>query len=113
MIGARMRSERPPDLELIGLHKSYAGKPVLTGIDLAVLPGEFLAVLGPSGSGKSTLLKIVAGFERQTSGTVILQGKDVGGLPPYRRKVNTVFQNYALFPHMSVFENVAYGLRRK
>jgi spermidine/putrescine transport system ATP-binding protein len=113
MTSLRFEPEARPDLELVGVSKSYASKPVLAGIDLAVRPGEFLAILGPSGSGKSTLLKIVAGFERQTEGIVILQGEDVSGLPPYRRKVNTVFQSYALFPHMSVFENVAYGLRRK
>jgi spermidine/putrescine transport system ATP-binding protein len=86
---------------------------VLAAVSLAVRPGEFLAVLGPSGSGKSTLLKIVAGFEVPTTGVVRLQGEDVTATPPYRRNVNTVFQSYALFPHMSVFENVAYGLRRK
>ncbi|MFZ1096238.1 MAG: ABC transporter ATP-binding protein [Xanthobacteraceae bacterium] len=101
------------DLELIGVHKRFDTKPVLTDINIAVRQGEFLAILGPSGSGKSTLLKIVAGFERQSTGIVTLRGADVSDLPPYRRNVNTVFQSYALFPHMSVFENVAYGLRRK
>jgi spermidine/putrescine transport system ATP-binding protein len=101
------------DLELIGVHKRFGTKPVLTDINVAVRQGEFLAILGPSGSGKSTLLKIVAGFERQSTGIVTLRGADVSDLPPYRRNVNTVFQSYALFPHMSVFENVAYGLRRK
>jgi spermidine/putrescine transport system ATP-binding protein len=101
------------DLALIGVHKRFGPKPVLTEINLAVGQGEFVAILGPSGSGKSTLLKIVAGFERQSAGKVMLRGTDVSRLPPYRRNVNTVFQSYALFPHMSVFENVAYGLRRK
>src|ERR1700730_10661136 len=100
------------DLALIGVHKRFGAKPVLTDINIAVRQGEF-ALLGPSGSGKSTLLKIVAGFERQSAGMVMLRGADVSELPPYRRNVNTVFQSYALFPHMSVFENVAYGLRRK
>jgi spermidine/putrescine transport system ATP-binding protein len=103
----------PTDLALIGVHKRFGLKLVLTEINLAVGQGEFVAILGPSGSGKSTLLKIVAGFERQSAGTVILRGADVSELPPYRRNVNTVFQSYALFPHMSAFENVAYGLRRK
>jgi spermidine/putrescine transport system ATP-binding protein len=102
-----------PDLELIGIHKAFGGQAVLTDMNVAVRRGEFLAILGPSGSGKSTLLKIVAGFERQSAGVVMLRGDDVSDLPPYRRNVNTVFQSYALFPHMSVFENVAYGLRRK
>jgi spermidine/putrescine transport system ATP-binding protein len=101
------------DLALLGVHKSFGAKPVLTDINIAVHQGEFIAILGPSGSGKSTLLKIVAGFERQSAGVVMLRGADVTKLPPYRRNVNTVFQSYALFPHMSVFENVAYGLRRK
>jgi spermidine/putrescine transport system ATP-binding protein len=102
-----------PDLELAGVHKDFGGKIVIENVSLRVRRGEFLAILGPSGSGKSTLLKIIAGFERQSSGIVYLQGNDVSDLPPYRRNVNTVFQSYALFPHLSVFENVAYGLRRK
>jgi len=101
------------DLQVIGIHKSYGDKPVLTAVNLEVKPGEFVALLGPSGSGKSTLLKIVAGFEWADDGIVRLQGKDVTDLPPYRRDVNTVFQSYALFPHMSVGKNVAYGLERK
>jgi ABC-type Fe3+/spermidine/putrescine transport system ATPase subunit len=103
-----------PDLELIGIEKIFRGRQVLHQISLSVSPGEFIAVLGPSGSGKSTLLKIAAGFEQpEAGGTVWLQGQDVTAAPPYRRNINTVFQNYALFPHLSVFENVAYGLRRK
>ncbi len=102
-----------PDLTLDGLTKRFGGKAALADVSLEVRAGEFIAILGPSGSGKSTLLKIVAGFERPDSGTVRLQGADVTALPPYRRNVNTVFQSYALFPHMSVFENIAYGLRRK
>ncbi len=101
------------DLELIGLDKSFQGKVVLHDLSLAVRRGEFIAILGPSGSGKSTLLKIVAGFEPADGGIVRLQGEDVTRTPPYRRNVNTVFQSYALFPHMTVFDNVAYGLRRK
>lgn len=107
------RADENIDLELVGLQKIFDDKAVIQNVDLQVRKGEFLAILGPSGSGKSTLIKIVAGFERQSAGVVILQGKDVSDLPPYRRNVNTVFQSYALFPHLSVFENVAYGLRRK
>jgi len=101
------------DLQVIGIHKSYGDKPVLIAVNLEVKPGEFVALLGPSGSGKSTLLKIVAGFEWANDGIVRLQGQDVTDLPPYKRNVNTVFQSYALFPHMSVGKSVAYGLERK
>ena len=81
------------------------------GIDLEVRRGEFFTLLGPSGSGKTTTLRMIAGFELPDSGTVELGGRDVGDLPPYDREVNTVFQDYALFPHMSVAENVEYGMR--
>ena len=101
------------DLEVVNVGKSFHGKPVLANVSLSVDRGEFVAILGPSGSGKSTLLKLVAGFEQPDSGTVWLQGQDVTGAAPYERNINTVFQNYALFPHMDVFENVAYGLRRR
>src|SRR3954469_8491198 len=80
-------------------------------VDLDVAPGEFFAMLGPSGSGKTTMLRLIAGFEQPTSGHIRLGGTEVTTLPPFRRDVNTVFQDYALFPHLSVAENVAYGLR--
>ena len=83
----------------------------VAGIDLEVRRGEFFTLLGPSGSGKTTTLRMIAGFELPDSGTVELGGRDVGDLPPYDREVNTVFQDYALFPHMSVAENVEYGMR--
>jgi putative spermidine/putrescine transport system ATP-binding protein len=83
----------------------------VAGIDLEVQAGEFFTLLGPSGSGKTTTLRMIAGFEEPSGGTVELAGQDVVGVPPYDRAVNTVFQDYALFPHMSVGENVAYGLR--
>ena len=102
-----------PDLEFVGVTKSFLGREVVRQISLSVQPGEFIAVLGPSGSGKSTLIKIAAGFEFPEQGYVFLRGKDVTTEPPYRRNVNTVFQSYALFPHMSVADNVAYGLKRK
>jgi spermidine/putrescine transport system ATP-binding protein len=83
------------------------------GINLEVLDGEFFSLLGPSGCGKTTTLRMIGGFEAPTSGLIELQGQDVTWLPPYRRNVNTVFQNYALFPHLTIFDNVAFGLRRK
>jgi spermidine/putrescine transport system ATP-binding protein len=82
-------------------------------IDLEVQDGEFFSLLGPSGCGKTTTLRMIGGFEEPTAGLIELQGTDVTWLPPYRRNVNTVFQNYALFPHLTIFENVAFGLRRK
>jgi spermidine/putrescine transport system ATP-binding protein len=82
-------------------------------IDLEVQDGEFFSLLGPSGCGKTTTLRMIGGFEEPTSGLIELQGQDVTWLPPYRRNVNTVFQSYALFPHLSIFENVAFGLRRR
>jgi putative spermidine/putrescine transport system ATP-binding protein len=82
----------------------------LDGVDLEVAPGEFFAMLGPSGSGKTTCLRLIAGFEQATSGSIEIFGEAVEGVPPYRRNVNTVFQDYALFPHMNVLENVAYPL---
>jgi putative spermidine/putrescine transport system ATP-binding protein len=100
-----------PDIRLFGLTKHYGEVVAVAGIDLEIEPGEFFTLLGPSGSGKTTTLRMIAGFEDPTSGTIELAGEDVGGVPPYDRAVNTVFQDYALFPHMSVGENVAYGLR--
>ena len=81
------------------------------GIDLEIQRGEFFTMLGPSGSGKTTTLRMIAGFEDPTSGTIELAGRDVSGIPPYDRAVNTVFQDYALFPHMTVGENIEFGLR--
>jgi putative spermidine/putrescine transport system ATP-binding protein len=96
---------------LAGLSKRYGEVVAVAGIDLEVQPGEFFTMLGPSGSGKTTTLRMIAGFEDPSGGTIELAGEDVSGVPPYDRAVNTVFQDYALFPHMSVGENVAYGLR--
>ncbi len=90
-----------------------AGFLAVDHIDLEVNEGEFFSLLGPSGCGKTTTLRMIGGFEQPTSGRVELQGRDVTWLPPYQRNVNTVFQNYALFPHLSIFENVAFGLRRR
>ncbi|TCR62976.1 ABC transporter ATP-binding protein [Bosea sp. BK604] len=98
-----------PILAIDGLSKHFGGQPALTAIELAVEQGEFIALLGPSGCGKTTLLRCIAGFLSPEAGTIRLAGEDVTRLPPYRRPLNTVFQNYALFPHMSVADNVAYG----
>jgi putative spermidine/putrescine transport system ATP-binding protein len=102
-----------PDVRLQGLTKRYGPVVAVDGIDLEIGRGEFFTLLGPSGSGKTTTLRMIAGFEIPDAGTVELAGRDVRDLPPYDRQVNTVFQDYALFPHMSVAENVEYGLRVK
>ena len=102
-----------PGIRLAELRKEFGAVTAVDGIDLDVADGEFFAVLGPSGSGKTTVLRMIAGFERPTSGTIELGGVDTTRTPPFRRNVNTVFQDYALFPHMSVQQNVEYGLRVK
>src|SRR5450631_1585303 len=100
-------------IRLRGLRKQFGDVVAVDGVDLDVLDGEFITLLGPSGSGKTTVLRMIAGFELPTSGTVELGGVDVTRRAPFERDVNTVFQDYALFPHMSVRENIAYGLRVK
>src|SRR6266540_3916829 len=99
------------DVRLVSLRKTYGDVVAVAGVDLEVSPGEFFTLLGPSGSGKTTTLRLIAGFERPDAGSVELAGVDVTGAPPYVRNVNTVFQDYALFPHLTVAENVEYGLR--
>ena len=103
----------PPAVRVSGVHKSFGTVAAVAGVDLAVGEGEFFTMLGPSGSGKTTLLRIISGLERPDRGTVELGGRDVTAQPPYARNVNTVFQDYALFPHMTVAQNVEYGLRVK
>jgi iron(III) transport system ATP-binding protein len=103
----------PVRVEAHNIRLSYGATPVLRDITLAVEPGEFFALLGPSGSGKSTLLRLIAGFNRQQSGRLLVGGKDVGGVPPWQRNVGMVFQNYALWPHMTVLGNVAFGLEER
>lgn len=98
-------------IQLTGINKSFDGKSVIENLDLNVNHGEFLTILGPSGCGKTTVLRMIAGFETADSGTILLENRDVTDQPPEKRHVNTVFQSYALFPHMTVFENVAFGLR--
>jgi putative spermidine/putrescine transport system ATP-binding protein len=100
-----------PAIRLVGLRKSYGQLAAVAGVYLDIAESEFFTMLGPSGSGKTTLLRLIAGFERPDAGSVELGGRDVTRVPPYARNVNTVFQDYALFPHMTVLENVAYGLR--
>ena len=98
-------------MRLLGLTKTFGDVVAVDGVDLEVASGDFFTLLGPSGSGKTTTLRLIAGFERPDSGRVELAGADVTGTPPYERDVNTVFQDYALFPHMDVVDNVAYSLR--
>jgi putative spermidine/putrescine transport system ATP-binding protein len=98
---------------LRGVRKTFGNVTAVAGVDLDVYDGEFFAMLGPSGSGKTTVLRLIAGFERPTEGAVHLGGRDVTGLAPFERDANTVFQDYALFPHMNVLANVEYGLKVK
>ena len=99
-------------IELSGLTKRF-GEIAVDNIDLTVASGEFFSLLGPSGCGKTTTLRLIAGFEQPTSGQILLDGVDVSDVPPHRRNVNTVFQSYALFPFLTVFDNVAFGLRHR
>ena len=100
-------------IDLVGLTKRFhhGHAAAVDDIDLSVAGGEFFSLLGPSGCGKTTTLRLIAGFEQPTAGKILLDGSDVTAIPPHRRNVNTVFQSYALFPFMSVFDNVAFGLK--
>jgi spermidine/putrescine transport system ATP-binding protein len=100
------------EVTLVGLTKRFADVVAVEAVDLHVAGGEFFSLLGPSGCGKTTTLRLIAGFEEPNSGQILLDGVDVANRPPYKRNVNTVFQSYALFPHLRVFDNVAFGLRR-
>ncbi|HKE71797.1 MAG TPA: ABC transporter ATP-binding protein, partial [Nocardioidaceae bacterium] len=98
-------------ISLVGLRKEFGGVTAVDGIDLEIKPAEFFTLLGPSGCGKTTTLRMLAGFEQPTDGQILIDGVDVAQTPAHKRPVNTVFQSYALFPHLDVQKNVAYGLR--
>ena len=100
-------------IELKGISKNFGDTQILRNVDLYIRKKEFLTLLGPSGCGKTTMLRIIGGFEFPTEGKVLFEGKDITDVPPYRRRVNTVFQKYALFTHMNVFDNIAFGLKLK
>ena len=100
-------------IELKGVVKEFNGQVAVEKMDLYIRKGEFVTFLGPSGCGKSTTLRMIAGFEMPTEGEILLNGKDITHLPPYERPINTVFQRYALFPHLNVYDNIAYGLKLK
>jgi spermidine/putrescine transport system ATP-binding protein len=106
-------ADKPVEVGLYDVTKRFGDTTAVDGITLEVARGEFFSLLGPSGCGKTTSLRMIAGFEEPDDGRVVLAGKEITGVPPYKRNVNTVFQSYALFPHLSVFDNVAFGLRRK
>ena len=103
----------PADVRLEGVTKRFDDVVAVDGISLEIPAGSFFALLGPSGCGKTTTLRMIGGFEEPDEGRIELGGRDVVGLPPYKRDVNTVFQSYALFPHLSIEENVGFGLKRK
>ena len=100
-------------IELKNISKTYGDNTVLNNLSLNIKKNEFLTLLGPSGCGKTTTLKIIAGFENADSGELMFKNEDISSLPPYKRQVNTVFQKYALFPHMNIFDNIAFGLKLK
>ncbi len=100
-------------IEIKNVYKSYDGKPVVKNMSLTIKRGEFVTLLGPSGCGKTTTLRMIAGFEQPTEGTIFFDGEDITTLPPHKRNINTVFQKYALFPHLTVFGNIAFGLKLK
>jgi spermidine/putrescine transport system ATP-binding protein len=102
-----------PDVELVGLTKRFGAVVAVDRMNLAIPPASFTSLLGPSGCGKTTTLRMIAGFEQPTEGEIFLAGRPIAGVPPYQRNVNTVFQHYALFPHMDVAQNVGYGLRQR
>jgi spermidine/putrescine transport system ATP-binding protein len=108
-----MAPERDADVRLVRVTKRFGDVLAVDGISVDIERGEFFSLLGPSGCGKTTTLRMIGGFEQPDAGRIELRGTDVAALPPHRRDVNTVFQSYALFPHLGVFDNVAYGLRRK
>src|SRR5947199_10435901 len=113
MSGLSPVSDGAYDVELRAVTKRFGSLTAVNAVSLKVRQGEFLSLLGPSGCGKTTSLRLIAGFEQPDEGEVLIGGTDAAGTPPYKRNVNTVFQSYALFPHMSVLDNVAYGLKQR
>jgi spermidine/putrescine transport system ATP-binding protein len=113
MPGSGTSGETPPDVEILDVTKRFGEVTAVDRMRLRIAHGEFYSILGPSGCGKTTTLRMIAGFEQPTEGEILLAGKPIAGVPPYRRNVNTVFQHYALFPHMDVAQNVGYGLRQR
>src|SRR5512133_3046736 len=109
----RAVASQPADIRLVEVTKRFDDVVAVDGLSLEIERGSFFALLGPSGCGKTTTLRMIGGFEEPTEGTIYLGAEPVTGKPPYKRDVNTVFQSYALFPHLSIFENVAFGLRRR
>ena len=108
-----IKLEKTYTIELTNISKEYAGVTVLEDLNLYIRENEFLTLLGPSGCGKTTTLRLIGGFEKPTDGKVLFEGKDVTDVPPYERQINTVFQKYALFPHLNVYDNIAFGLKIK
>ncbi|MDR3113660.1 MAG: ABC transporter ATP-binding protein, partial [Endomicrobium sp.] len=100
-------------VEIINVNKFYGDNHIVRDLNLTIYEKEFLSILGPSGCGKTTLLRMIAGFEYQSGGEILIEGESASNKEPYERNINTVFQNYALFPHMTVYDNIAYGLKMK
>ncbi|MEX1172083.1 MAG: ABC transporter ATP-binding protein [Chloroflexota bacterium] len=113
MAGTAPAASHAPDVDLIGVTKRFGTVAAVDDMNLSIARGEFYSLLGPSGCGKTTTLRMIAGFEQPTEGEILLAGQPIAGVPPYQRNVNTVFQHYALFPHMDVAQNVGYGLRQR
>jgi spermidine/putrescine transport system ATP-binding protein len=110
---ASVGADAPPDVEILDVTKRFGEVTAVDRMTLRIAHGEFYSLLGPSGCGKTTTLRMIAGFEQPTDGEILLDGKPIAGVPPFKRNVNTVFQHYALFPHMDVAQNVGYGLRQR
>ena len=113
MMSKNIQNNKDYIIQLQGLTKQYGNKTVVNNINLNIEKGQFVTFLGPSGCGKTTTLRMIAGFEKPTDGEILLDGKSVLDIPPHLRPVNTVFQRYALFPHLNVFDNIAFGLKLK
>jgi len=112
-VTSNKRDTTAPDVDIIGVTKRFGSVTAVDAMDLSIARGTFYSLLGPSGCGKTTTLRMIAGFEQPTEGEILLAGQPIAGVPPYQRNVNTVFQHYALFPHMDVAQNVGYGLRQR